>query len=350
MDKSTNKIQILIVEDSFVYQEYYRQLFMDKANLQIASILSSGEEAISQILTIKPDIVLMDFVLPGLDGLITTKKIMEVFPTSIIIVSANLHRDSIENTFSALGAGAIALIEKPGSVLTVEGKKQGIILVETLEQIAKAKLFKHTRDLKHKPKKLNETKVNLEKIERISYVVIGSSTGGPDALQKLLSKLPSHFPFPILIVQHITKGFLPSLISWLGKATKLKVEVATDRLIPQDGTVYFAPDSHQMGIKNGKIWLEKQNNLTLNCPSVSFLFTSMIPYAPNCITILLTGMGHDGVKEMEELKQKGSYTIIQDEESSVIYGMPQEAKKINAHCYEGSPVEIGLLLKTWITQ
>ena len=150
-------------------------------------MLSTGEEAINQILTLKPDIILMDFVLPGMDGLATTKEVMAKYPTSIIIVSAILHRDNIENTFSALDVGAMALIEKPDGSASTKGIQQGRELVETLEQIAKAKLFKHRR--LPVSKRTLDPAINKD----IKYIMIGSSTGGPDALQKLFKYFFNRF-------------------------------------------------------------------------------------------------------------------------------------------------------------
>lgn len=352
MNNKVSSIRLLIVEDSLTYQEYYRQLFSAYPTIQIVSMLSSGEEAMNQISILKPDIIIMDYLLPGMDGLATTKKIMLKYPTSIIIVSAKLHRDNIEDTFSALEAGAMALIEKPDGLDSPRGEQQGKDLVDTIVQIAKAKLFKNRKESETVQKKKDKPESDLfpnHLQKHIKYIMIGSSTGGPDALQRIFAQVKENIPFSILVVQHIAKGFLASFIVWLRKTAKVKIEIAGDQTIPLPGTVYFAPDAYQMGIdKQGKICLKTDESDYPNCPAVSYLFSSFIPFASDSITILLSGMGQDGVKEMLELKQKGSFTVIQDSESSFIYGMPQEAKKINAHCIESSPEEIAEMLNKWV--
>jgi len=341
------------VEDSLVYQEYYQSIFLEYSEIQIVGIVSTGEEALDHILQTKPDVILMDFVLPNMDGLATTKKIMEKYPTPIIIVSAMLHRDNIANTFSALEVGAMALIEKPESINTPDGKQQGKDLVDTILQIANAKLFKHKRsaESKRKTEKIPQSILEFDtKRKTIEYVIIGSSTGGPDVLQRIFMDLPSTFPLPILVVQHIANGFVLSLVNWLKKTAKLKIEIAKEHEIVKPGCIYFAPDHFQMGITlQGKILLEPNRGNSQICPSIAYLFSSFFPFAQKSIAILLTGMGRDGAMEMLELKEKGAITIIQNEESSVIYGMPFEAKKLNAQCIELSPEEIAENLKKWIS-
>jgi two-component system chemotaxis response regulator CheB len=185
--------------------------------------------------------------------------------------------------------------------------------------------------------KVNVSRIHLPpsenlKVTDIQLVAIGASTGGPMVLQTILSNLPNDFPAPILIVQHIARGFVAGFRDWLATSSSLPVSVAVNGEKIKPGKVYIAPDEHQMGITKGpKINLCKlpaENGL---CPSVSFLFRSVSEVmGSKAIGILLTGMGKDGASELKMMKNNGAITIAQDEASSVVYGMPGEAVKIGA--------------------
>jgi Chemotaxis response regulator containing a CheY-like receiver domain and a methylesterase domain len=163
-------------------------------------------------------------------------------------------------------------------------------------------------------------------------VAIGVSTGGPPILKKIVSNLNTSISVPILIVQHITPGFINGLVDWLRRETNIPIHIAFDGQSVLPGNIYFAPDDQHMEIMyNGKITLNKQEKINGLRPTVSHLFNSVAnTYGKNSIGILLSGMGKDGVEELKLLKEKGAVTVAQDKESSVVYGMPGEAVKINA--------------------
>jgi two-component system chemotaxis response regulator CheB len=178
-------------------------------------------------------------------------------------------------------------------------------------------------------------------------VAMGASTGGPTVLKQILSELPGNFPLPILIVQHMTQGFIRGFVEWLSHAANYPVTVAVNEEEIRAGHAYVAPDGLHMGVSRlGKIVLTKgapENGL---CPSVSYLFRSVAQaFGENAVGVLLTGMGRDGAYELKVMKDQGMITIAQNKESSVVYGMPGEAIGMNAASYVLSPDKIARILK-----
>ena len=173
----------------------------------------------------------------------------------------------------------------------------------------------------------SQVKKNYTWNRKVEAVAIGSSLGGPQALKTILSALPSEFPAPIFIVQHISTGFVEGLIDWLSKYCKLKISLAKANELALPGNIYIAPDSFHMQIKKGNIihLSDAKPNEGLR-PSISYLFCSMAEtYGPDCVGIILTGMGKDGVDGLLSMKQKGAMTIAQSQEDCLMFGMPKEA-------------------------
>jgi two-component system chemotaxis response regulator CheB len=173
-------------------------------------------------------------------------------------------------------------------------------------------------------------------------VLIGASTGGPPVLQTVLSGFKAGFPAPILVVQHITKGFIEGMIEWLGAVISLPISLAKDGERALPGHVYFAPDDCHMGVdSSGRFFLSMDAPENGIKPSISFLFRSALEaYGPEVVAVLLTGMGKDGAEEMKKIRDAGGVTIIQDKESSVVYGMPGEAARLGGAAYILPPERI----------
>jgi two-component system chemotaxis response regulator CheB len=179
-----------------------------------------------------------------------------------------------------------------------------------------------------------------------NLVVIGISSGGPQTLLQVFSKISEKFPTPILVVQHIAEGFLGGLISWLGRTTAIPIQIATNGELLVAGRIYFAPDLHQMGVtRNGRVVLEKCHRKNGLCPSVAHLFESAArEFGKSALGIILTGMGQDGAQELKMLRETGAVTIAQDKKSSLIHGMPGVAIQLDAAKYILSAEEISQLL------
>jgi two-component system chemotaxis response regulator CheB len=212
--------------------------------------------------------------------------------------------------------------------------------------IRRRHLEKATTVKRRVPCVCKDCNVAICRFEDRKYLAIGISTGGPEVLKNLFDNLSETFPLPIVVVQHITEGFLESMVAWLNTSSKAKIKVAEhgEALFP--GHIYFAPNGYQMGVKQNKINLKRPDSKIRICPSVEYLFSSLLAEnARHTIAMLLTGMGSDGAKELKDLRAGGALTIAQDENSSLVYGMPEKAIQLNGANYVLNPSQIIQILK-----
>lgn len=344
-----NKIvRVLIVEDSPVVRELLSHILHSDPQIQVVGAVESGEEALKEVNRLRPDLITMDVNLPRMDGFETTRRIMEEIPTPIIIVSAAWVSTEVEKTFRALEAGALAVLEKP-SIAARDYDVRARELIRAVKAMSEVKVIRRwSRNLKLEPAHEPSDEPDIGKIaRRFEVVAIGASTGGPTVLKQILSELPHNFAIPILIVQHMTHGFIPGFVDWLSRASNYPVSVAVHGEEIKAGHAYVAPDGQHMGVSGyGKIILSKGEPENGLCPSVSHLFRSVYrAYGENAVGVLLTGMGKDGAYELKVMKDRGMITIAQDKESSVVYGMPGEAIGMNAASYILPPEKIVRILK-----
>ncbi len=339
------RIKVLIVEDSPSVQDLLIYILNSDPEIEIIGTAYTGKRAITFLERNKPDIITMDISMPEMDGLEATRIIMETNPVPILIVTASWSPSDITLSLQATEAGALTILEKPRGIGHPDHNRMALELVKTVKLMSKVKVIKRWARARRERKKveLPPSVLKLELIkEEIKLIAFGASTGGPPAIQKILNLLPKNLPVPILIVQHITKGFLKGFVEWLNDTTHHNVHIATNYENPKQGNVYVAPNGFQMGVKmGGKLVLRKdepENNL---CPSVSYLFSSVAEiFRENAIGVLLTGMGKDGAYELKMMKDQGAITIAQSKESSVINGMPGTAVKLGAAKYILSPEQI----------
>ena len=336
-------IKVLIVEDSPVMQQLLAYAISSDPHLEVVGIAENGEDAIEAVKKFNPDVIAMDWHMPKLDGRQATRIIMETKPTPIVIVSGSSAPKETISSFSLIEAGALALVKKPPSIGHPNYKKETHELTQTLRLMSEVKLVKRIAQTRqeHIPVKPIIDKL-IGKESEIQVVVIGASTGGPLVLQKILSGLPKSIQVPLLIVQHIAQGFTEGFVEWLKNTTDFPAHIATNGEYPLPGHAYIAPDNFHMGVeRSSKIILsnhELENGLR---PSVAYLFrTTAQVFGSKAIGVLLTGMGRDGAEELKLLKEKGAVTFAQDKESSVVYGMPGEAEKLNAATFILPPDDI----------
>lgn len=294
----------------------------------------------------------MDIHMPVMDGFEATSSIMANNPVPIVIVSASWEPAEVEKTFQAIEAGALTCIEKPLGLGHPDYEKASKNLIETVKAMAGVKLVRRWPKDKQ-PQTASQPRINktLFKLpEEVKVVAIGASTGGPPALQTLISGLPDGFDIPILIVQHISPGFLPGLVDWLSQSTKMTVRIASDKESLFPGTIYFAPDGKQMGVDlNARLILSEEKTENSLCPSVAYLFSSVSKnYGPNAIGVLMTGMGKDGAEGLKLMRDRGAITFAQDKETSVVHGMPGEAIKLGAAMYVLPPDGIAEMIKDMV--
>ncbi|QZY57296.1 chemotaxis-specific protein-glutamate methyltransferase CheB [Crassaminicella profunda] len=335
-------IKVLVVDDSPTIQELIKHILNADKDINVIGVANNGEEAIKFIEKNKPDIITMDISMPVMDGFEATRRIMETNPIPIIVITGLFNSKEIDRTFQAIEAGAVSVIQKPEGIYHADFDKVSGNIVEMVKLMSEVKVIKRKGNYKNRKLNLASNRKFKQVSSDIKIAAIGVSTGGPSVLQTIFSKLPSNIKIPILVVQHIAPGFLNGLIDWLSKFTTYPIHIASQGEVVLPGHIYFAPDGFHTEIRhNGKIFLNRDEKKNGVRPSVSYLFKSVANhYGKNAMAILLTGMGKDGAEELKMLKDKGAITVVQDEKTSVVYGMPGEAVKLNAATYTLSPEKI----------
>lgn len=337
---SNAKIKVLVAEDSAVARMLLVHLLESDPGIEVVGQVADGQAAVDFVQANPPDAVLMDIHMPRMNGFEATRRIMETQPVPIIVCSATANIRDVVVAFQAMEAGAIACIEKPLGSAWGNDKAKAAHLVETVRLMSEVKVVRRTAASNAHAKA--PTVLPPRVSAPIKAVGIGASTGGPTALQAVLGGLPSSFAAPILVVQHLSPGFLPGLAAWLNETTQLVVEIATDAADPVPGHVYLAPDDCHMGVSaHGSIALSRAAQESHLRPSVAFLFRSLTRvHAARVVGVLLTGMGRDGADELRVMRARGATTIAQDEASSVVHGMPGVAIALGAATLVLPPDEI----------
>ncbi|MEW5979012.1 MAG: chemotaxis-specific protein-glutamate methyltransferase CheB [Acidobacteriota bacterium] len=343
-------IKVLVVDDSRIVAEFLKHLLSSEPDVQVVGIASNGEEGLRMAQESKPDVITMDIHMPKVNGFEATRKIMETCPTPIVIVSGSTSQDEVATNFRAVEAGALTVIARPrgqGHPLH-EADARGF--VETVKLMSEVRVIRRWPQAKTEPRVAQTLANRPRRVEKprggVAVVAIGASTGGPMALQTILSRLPRDFAVPVLIVQHMARGFAKGFAEWLTQSTGFSTEVATagQQLLP--ARAYVAPDDFHMGVgAQGHILLASDEQENGTRPSVSFLFRSVATaFGAGAVGVLLTGMGRDGAEELKRLRERGAVTIAQDEQSSVVYGMPGEAIRIGAAAHVLPPEAIAATL------
>jgi two-component system chemotaxis response regulator CheB len=340
-------IKVLIVDDSKVIQEFLAHLLSSDPDIKVVGFANSGYEAIELVEKKQPDVITMDIHMPGMDGYEATRTIMETVPTPIVIVSGSGKTKEVASTFKSLEAGALAIVLRPPGFEDPQFAASRKELIQTVKLMSEVKVVKrYPRSRKEQVHPVRPVQTFDNNIERIQLIAIGSSTGGPMALQIILSRLPKNLPVPVLIVQHIAEGFVRGFKEWLSATSGIKLKIAEDGEPISGGIGYIAPDNFHMGVSKGNI-INLSNQPPENGlrPSVSYLFRSVAQnYGSHAAGVLLTGMGRDGAEELKTMKDKGALTMVQNEESSVVFGMPGEALRIGAADQALSPEMIAEIL------
>jgi two-component system, chemotaxis family, protein-glutamate methylesterase/glutaminase len=347
-------IRVLVVDDSRVVAEFLTDVLNSDPQIQVVGTASDGREALEAVERTRPDVITMDIHMPRMSGFEATRSIMETCPTPIVIVSGTTSIHEVATNFQALEAGALALLARPEGIGHVDYERSAKELVETVKLMSEVKVVK--RWLRSKQIQVPAGTVKLPTIALstlpIQIVAIGASTGGPLVLKTIFSRLPRNFPVPLLVVQHMTPGFTRGFVEWLADASGFPAQVAAagEALLP--GHAYVAPDDFHMGVnRDHRIVLTKDGRENGMRPAVSCLFRSVeAVFRQNAVGVLLTGMGMDGAEELKRLREAGAVTIAQDEETSVVHGMPGQAIKVGAATHILSPESIAKILATIVTK
>lgn len=319
-------IKVLVAEDSPTIRVFLTAILESEPDIKVVAAVSDGAAAVEAVRRLKPDVVTMDIHMPGLDGFSATREIMETVPVPIVIVSGAV-QDEVAATFKAVEAGALAFIRRPAGLGHDDHEREAEALVTSVRLMSEVKVVRRWK----RPPAIAERVAAVAAAgtapaprDKARVVVIGASTGGPVALQTILSALPADFPLPILVVQHIARGFVAGFADWLDAACALPVTVARDGEEVTGGHVYVAPDDRHMGVDAyGRIQLIDSPPEAGLRPAVGHLFRSVAAhYGGRSIGVLLTGMGADGADDLCILRTLGAITIAQDAASSVVHGMP----------------------------
>lgn len=318
-------MKIAIVNDVMMAVEALRRVVRSRPDYTIAWVARDGAEAVKMCAADRPDMILMDLIMPVMNGVEATRHIMRDSPCPILVVTATVD-GNISLVFEAMGYGALDAVNTP--VLGTDGK---LIGAQTL--LRKIEIIGH---LITRPAPLGPAGTTCGAPPaakgHLPLIVLGASTGGPAALADILSQLPKVVNAAMVITQHIDKEFASDLALWLGTRCPLNVKVATPGCRPEKGTVWLAgTNDHLVLTKHGTLEYRVEPAKCFYRPSVDVFFKSVAAHwSPPGVAVLLTGMGRDGGEGLLALRQCGWRTLAQDEATSVVYGMPRAAVELNA--------------------
>ncbi|MDR9402320.1 MAG: chemotaxis-specific protein-glutamate methyltransferase CheB [Halothece sp. Uz-M2-17] len=333
-------IHVLLVEDSPIATMILKRIIDSSPSLSVVGTAKNGVEGLELIPKLNPDIICTDLHMPKMDGLAFTQEVMAEFPRPILVISASVQEDDPQNVFHLLQAGALEVFPKPRAGLSQEYEALQAELVRKIRVLSGVKVFRRKRKT-HSPAPVAPKSTSSPspvvtaktgKTSAIKAVVIGSSTGGPQALHTIFQSLPAAFPVPIICVQHISLGFLQGLVDWLKNHCSLKVEIAKEKDFPKAGVIYFPPENQHLKLdRQGRFVYDQSLPVTGHRPSVDVLFESASAYyRSQMVGVLLTGMGRDGANGLQTIRKAGGMTIAQDEATSIVFGMPKEAIALGA--------------------
>ena len=333
-------IRVLVVDDSATARALLVSLLTAEPDISVVGEAATGGDAVEMASRLTPDLITMDVHMPAMDGLEATKLIMIQTPRPIIIVSSAVHSDEVELSLEAMRAGALMVMAKPqgpSSSGFASERRQFVSMVRAMSQVKVVRrhgivsAYTMNTPIVRPAATLPARTRAAGSTSPIRLVAIGASTGGPAAIRTILADLPSDFPVPILLVQHIAHGFSAGLADWLSHDTPLRVKLAEIGEAAAAGTVYIAPDDRHLGCLldnrgDMRLLLDRSPPVEAFRPSASYLFHSTgESLGPGVLAVILTGMGDDGVSGLRVLKARGGRVLAQDEATSVIYGMPREA-------------------------
>ena len=316
-------IKVLVVDDSPTARTLFGHILQSANNLQLVAMAKSGKEAIRMVGRHKPDVILMDAMMPDMDGLEATRQIMEKSPTPIVIISSAANDREANLAFHAIRAGALTVLNKPNGPGHPDFDKQARKIQRTLNSMASVHVIHHRKNTPKPAQPLHDVDRNQAHPHIVGVV---SSTGGPGVLSKMLENLPTDFPLPIVIVQHISTDFIHSLVKWLNSVSTIPVMQARQSQIIEPGKVYIAPNKLHLRVTPARRFDLSAEPKKLFTPSGDVLLASIADvYKDRAIGIILTGMGNDGVEGLAQLYAQNAMTIAQDQTSAVVFGMPKAA-------------------------
>ncbi|MEP0807674.1 chemotaxis-specific protein-glutamate methyltransferase CheB [Trichocoleus sp. ST-U2] len=340
-------IRVLLVDDSAIAMAVLKRILSSSPEIEVVGMAQTGREALALIPSCLPQVICTDLHMPQMDGLEFISEVMATYPRPILVISTSVQEEDRQNVFRLLEAGAVDIFPKPrgGAGSDYELVKQELIgKIKILAGVSVFTQYRKKPVLDFKFSTINsQGKIPHQKSK---IVVIGASTGGPQALYNILIHLPANFPLPVICIQHISEGFLQGMVDWLGLECRLPVKIARAGEIPKARTIYFPPERLHLELDTqGRFCHSAALPVGGHRPSVTVTFKSVASfYGQGTVGILLTGMGRDGAEGMETIARAGGITIAQDEKSCVVFGMPKEAIALGAAQYVLPVTEIAPML------
>ena len=315
-------MRIAIANDMPLAVEALRRALAAGPEYQLIWVASNGEEAVSRCRDDLPELLLMDMLMPGMDGVEATRRIMHDTPCAILIVTSDVERN-MSRVFDAMGAGALDVVAAPS--LGPQQVLDAAAVRRKIHNIAWMIGHKTSRSVKPTPVRSTENRGKR-------LVAIGASAGGPASLVELLRQIPPDFPASIVLVQHVDEVFAAGMAQWLGSESHMPVRLAREGEVLQPATVLLAgTNNHLYLAPEGRLVYRREPADQVYRPSIDVFFESVATYwRGDAIGVLLTGMGRDGARGLKLMRERGFHTIAQDQASSAVYGMPKAAVALGA--------------------
>ena len=348
-------IRVLIADDSAFMRKVLSDLFKSQSDFEVVGTAVNGQDAIEKVKKFQPDVLTLDVIMPVMDGLSALAVIMEQCPLPVVMVSSTTQKGTNE-TIRALALGAVDFVSKAGGAISkIDTIKDEILAKCRLAAKTHARRnFAASKPLVYKPvgesatrrievkrrtgfipgqkPTINRVPSTVTPVRKVAatgkkLVVIGTSTGGPQALQTVITRLPRNLPCGVVVVQHMPAGFTKSLAERLNSISEISVKEAEQDEIIRAGRVYIAPGDYHLRIAPAggerKIVLSQEARVGNLRPTVNYMFDSAAQFGRDLVSVIMTGMGSDGCEGMKKIKATGGYSIAQDENSCVVYGMPK---------------------------
>ncbi|AJF05367.1 chemotaxis-specific protein-glutamate methyltransferase CheB [Geoalkalibacter subterraneus] len=314
------KIKIVIADDSLLTRVVLRDILRRDAEIEVVAEARNGREALDAVLRCQPDLVIMDVVMPVMDGISAVREIMARRPTPILILSSSVRSHDARGAFHAIDCGALDVMSKPRGMVKDVFEPMAEALVEKVKLLARLPV---RRLVSERPR--TAAAISGSPAQR-SVLAIGASTGGPKTVLSVLRNLSPATQASILVVQHIAAGFAEGFALWLDRETPFPASLAREGDVPRPGHILVAPHDRHMELRDGRILLTDGPMVNSCRPSIDVLFAGLAHEQPeDVVALLLTGMGRDGAEGMAALKLAGAVTLAQDEASCVVFGMPKAA-------------------------
>lgn len=318
-------MRVAIVNDMSMAVRVLQQVVSTIKDVEIAWIAKDGEEAVGKCIDDRPDLILMDLIMPKLNGVESTRKIMKEAPCPILIVTSSVHENA-SMVFEAMGAGALDAVSTPITLPSggIKDEEHGLKMkIATIRKLIRV----DTKETKEKSARINQRIVNDQWL-----CVIGASTGGPNALAVVLGGLPKDLNAAVIIIQHVDQHFAPGLVEWLNEKSQLPVYLAKTGDQLTSGKVWVAgSNDHLILDGHNRLAYTRDPSGLVYRPSVNVFYDSVVDnWHGKSVGVLLTGMGADGANGLLRMKKSGIYTIAQDKDTCAVYGMPKAAAELGA--------------------